>query len=100
MSDNPNEITIDNSVVVLVDQQPWVAFSVKSIDAGLLVNNLTGLAATLADPVRQTVPLSRACGRYVDWYAVAPGTPASARRCRRTANTPCRSGSCPDRSTR
>jgi nicotinamidase-related amidase len=44
MSDNPNEITIDNSVVVLVDHQPWVAFSVKSIDAALLVNNLTGLA--------------------------------------------------------
>jgi nicotinamidase-related amidase len=46
VSDNPNEITIDNSVVVLVDQQPWVAFSVKSIDAGLLVNNLAGLAAS------------------------------------------------------
>jgi nicotinamidase-related amidase len=46
LSDNPNEITIDNSVVVLVDHQPWVAFSVKSIDAGLLVNNLAGLAAS------------------------------------------------------
>ena len=44
MSDNPNEITIDNSVVVLIDHQPWVAFSVKSIDAALLVNNLAGLA--------------------------------------------------------
>ena len=46
MPDNPNQITIDNSVVVLVDHQPWVAFSVKSIDAGLLVNNLAGLAAS------------------------------------------------------
>ena len=46
MSDNPNEITIDNSVLVLIDHQPWVAFSVNSIDAGLLVNNLTGLAAS------------------------------------------------------
>jgi nicotinamidase-related amidase len=46
MTDNPNQITIDNSVVVLVDHQPWVAFSVKSIDAGLLVNNLAGLAAS------------------------------------------------------
>ena len=46
MSDNPNEITVDNSVVVLIDHQPWVAFSVKSIDAGLLVNNLAGLAAS------------------------------------------------------
>ena len=46
MSDSPNEITIDNSVLVLIDHQPWVAFSVKSIDAGLLVNNLAGIAAS------------------------------------------------------
>ena len=46
MSENPNEITIDNSVLILIDHQPWVAFSVKSIDAGLLVNNLAGLAAS------------------------------------------------------
>jgi len=46
MSDNPNEITIDNSVLILVDHQPWVAFSVTSIDASLLVNNLAGIAAS------------------------------------------------------
>ena len=46
MSDNPNEITVDNSVLIFIDHQPWVAFSVKSIDAGLLVNNLAGLAAS------------------------------------------------------
>ena len=46
MSDNSNEVTIDNSVLILIDHQPWVAFSVKSIDAGLLVNNLAGLAAS------------------------------------------------------
>ena len=46
MADNPNEITIDNSVLVLIDHQPWVAFEVKSIDAALLVNNLQGLAAS------------------------------------------------------
>src|SRR6476620_3374288 len=46
MSENPNEITIDNSVLILVDHQPWVAFSVKSIDASLLVNNLAGVAAS------------------------------------------------------
>ena len=46
MSNNPNQITIDNSVLVLVDHQPWVAFSVKSIDAALLVNNLAGIAAS------------------------------------------------------
>jgi hypothetical protein len=39
---------------------------------------LGGLAATLADPARQRVPLNQACGRYVDWYEVAPGTPPSA----------------------
>ena len=46
MSDNQNEITIDNSVLILIDHQPWVAFSVKSIDAGLLVNNLKGIATS------------------------------------------------------
>jgi nicotinamidase-related amidase len=46
MSDNPNEITIDNSALILVDHQPWVAFAVKSIDASLLVNNLEGIGAS------------------------------------------------------
>ncbi len=46
MSDTSNEITIGNSVLVLIDHQPWVTFSVKSIDAGLLVNNLAGLASS------------------------------------------------------
>ncbi|MGA8219001.1 MAG: hypothetical protein WB771_10565 [Solirubrobacterales bacterium] len=41
---------------------------------------LSGLAATRADPARETIPLSKACGRYVDWYAVAPGTPPRALR--------------------
>ena len=41
---------------------------------------LAGLAATRSDPARQTIPLSQACGRYVDWYEVAPGTPPSALR--------------------
>jgi nicotinamidase-related amidase len=30
--------------VVLIDQQPWVAFAVESIDRTLLINNVTGLA--------------------------------------------------------
>jgi nicotinamidase-related amidase len=46
VSDNPNEITIDNSALILVDHQPWVAFAVKSIDASLLVNNIGGIAAS------------------------------------------------------
>jgi hypothetical protein len=41
---------------------------------------LSGLAATRSDPARETIPLPQACGRYVDWYAVAPGTPPSALR--------------------
>ncbi len=41
---------------------------------------LAGLAATRSDPARETIPLSQACGRYVDWYAVVPGTPPSALR--------------------
>jgi hypothetical protein len=41
---------------------------------------LSGLAATRSDPARETIPLGQACGRYVDWYSVAPGTPATALR--------------------
>lgn len=44
MPKNPNPITIDNSVVILIDHQPWVAFSVESIDRAVLVNNVTALA--------------------------------------------------------
>jgi hypothetical protein len=44
MSGNPNEATIENPVLILIDHQPWVAFAVKSIDGGLLVNNVAGLA--------------------------------------------------------
>jgi hypothetical protein len=41
---------------------------------------LSGLAFTRSDPARETIPLRQACGRYVDWYEVAAGTPASALR--------------------
>jgi nicotinamidase-related amidase len=46
---NPNELTIDNSALLLIDHQPWVAFGVKSIDPGLLINNVAGLAQTARD---------------------------------------------------
>ena len=49
MTANPNELTIDNSVVVLIDHQPWVAFSVQSIDRGLMVNNTAALAKAARD---------------------------------------------------
>ena len=45
MADNTNEVTVDNSVLILIDHQPWIAFGVKSIDPSLLSNNLEGLAA-------------------------------------------------------
>ena len=41
---NPNELTIENSVLILIDHQPWVAFAVHSIDPGLMINNVAGLA--------------------------------------------------------
>ena len=44
MTSNPNQLTIDNSAVVLIDHQPWVAFAVESIDRNVLINNVTGLA--------------------------------------------------------
>jgi nicotinamidase-related amidase len=46
MTYNPNELTIENSALVLIDHQPWVAFSVQSIDRTVLVNNVAGLAKT------------------------------------------------------
>jgi len=46
MTDNPNEITVGNSVLILIDHQPWVAFGVNSIDPSLLSNNLEGLASS------------------------------------------------------
>ena len=49
MPENPNPLTIDNSALILIDQQPWVAFSVQSIDRSLLVNNVTGLATAARD---------------------------------------------------
>ena len=36
MTNNPNELTIENSVLVLVDHQPRVAFAVRFIDPGLM----------------------------------------------------------------
>lgn len=35
MTSNPNKLTIDNSVLMLIDHQPSVAFAVQSIDHGL-----------------------------------------------------------------
>src|SRR3984893_6281081 len=44
VTNNPNELTIENSVLLLIDHQPWVAFAVHSIDPGLMINNVAGLA--------------------------------------------------------
>jgi len=49
MPENPNPITIDNSALILIDHQPWVAFSVQSIDRAVLVNNVTALATAARD---------------------------------------------------
>ena len=43
-SNNPNELTIENSVLVLIDHQPWIGLLVHSIDPGLMINNVAGLA--------------------------------------------------------
>ena len=44
MTNNPNELTIENSVLVLIDHQPAVAINVRSIDLGLVVNNVAALS--------------------------------------------------------
>jgi hypothetical protein len=66
----PGEVVFD----VSVDDPPLVGRLLHTESKAYL----SGLAATRADPPRQAVPLRQACGRYVDWYEVAPGTPASA----------------------
>ena len=42
---NPNELTIENSAVVLIDHQPAIAMISPSLRAEVLVNNVTGLAS-------------------------------------------------------
>jgi hypothetical protein len=49
MTNNPNELTIDNSVVMLIDHQPFVAIHVHSIDPGLMLNNVAALARAARD---------------------------------------------------
>jgi nicotinamidase-related amidase len=49
MTNNPNELTIENSILMLIDHQPWVAFSVSSIDRGLMINNTAALAQAARD---------------------------------------------------
>jgi nicotinamidase-related amidase len=49
MTDNPNELTIENSAVVLIDHQPWVAVGVRSIDLRFLMKNVAGLAQAARD---------------------------------------------------
>jgi nicotinamidase-related amidase len=49
MTTNPNELTVDNSVLMLIDHQPMVAFAVHSIDPGLMLNNVVALAQAARD---------------------------------------------------
>src|SRR5438445_1749174 len=49
MTNNPNELTIENSLVMLINHQPGVALAVQSIDLGLLLNNVAGLAQAAKD---------------------------------------------------
>ena len=66
----PGEVTFRVSV-----DDPPLAGRLVGADSRAFLDQI---AATPADPTRETVPLSEACGRYVDWYELAPGTPASA----------------------
>jgi nicotinamidase-related amidase len=44
MTNNPNELTVENSAVVLIDHQPMVAFALHSIPHDQLINNVALLA--------------------------------------------------------
>lgn len=43
---NVNALTIENSVLCLIDHQPWVAFPINSISPEHLTNNVLALAKT------------------------------------------------------
>ena len=49
MSNSPNELTIENSAVILIDHQPWVAYGVRSIDHALLLTNVACLSRGARD---------------------------------------------------
>jgi nicotinamidase-related amidase len=49
MTENPNELTIGNSAVVLIDHQPFVALSLHSISHDVLINNVALLAQVARD---------------------------------------------------
>jgi hypothetical protein len=47
--ENPNELTIENSVVILIDHQPLVALNVRSTNPALVVANTASLARAARD---------------------------------------------------
>jgi len=46
MTGNPNELTLENSALVLIDHQPAIMMLTPSIDQALLINNVAALART------------------------------------------------------
>lgn len=44
MANNPNELTIENSVLILIDHQPAIVMISPSLRPEILVNNVAGLA--------------------------------------------------------
>ena len=75
VTNNPNELTIENSVLVLIDHQPRVAFAVQSIDRGI--------ATTLARVLHRTGPRAatqRNSAGKVPWRAAAVTSVTFARR--------------------
>jgi nicotinamidase-related amidase len=48
MPHNPNELTVENSALVLIDHQPGIALLTQSTDKTLLLNNVAALAGVAA----------------------------------------------------
>jgi nicotinamidase-related amidase len=49
MTNNPNELTVENSILMLIDHQPMVAFAVTSIERTVMINNVAALAQSARD---------------------------------------------------
>ncbi len=66
--------TVGTEFTVTVDPPPRVGRLLGTEGRAYLGR----LAATPADPSRERIALAGSCGRYVDWYELAPGTPPTA----------------------
>jgi hypothetical protein len=60
MTDNTNEVTVDNSVLILIDHQPWVACGPGRVSARAFGSPPGPYDQRVVDDVRSTPPVDPA----------------------------------------